>query len=271
MRSSRKLVGTSGDNRGENAGENGRSYGEVVADLAAVYDETRQRISAVASALDDATLQRAVPAAPGWMVRDLVAHLAGDLATVLADDLPVGFFTNFGDAAELAKVNAWTDRMVTERRARPIADVLDEWEALTPKAWAVVAGGADRPGMVSFADAVLTTDAAVHEQDLYGALGVDRARDSAALRVGTSSYIGVLGLRLNDLAPVQFVTPEKTYVAGAGDPAVSARVSRFELFRALSGRRSPDQIRSWEWTVDPDPYLELFYLYGPRSEPIVEP
>ena len=242
-----------------------------MADLAAVYDETRQRITAVIAALDDATLQRPVPAAPDWMIRDLAGHLAGDLAAVLADDLPSSFFANFGDPAEVATLNAWTDRMVTERRARPIADVLDEWETLTPKAWAVVAGAANGPGMVSFADAVLTTDCAVHEQDLYGALGVDQARDSAALRVGTSSYVNVLGMRLNGLAPVQFVTPEKTYLAGAGDPAVSARVSRFELFRALSGRRSPDQIRSWDWTGDPDPYLELFYLYGPRTEPVVEP
>lgn len=241
-----------------------------MADLAAVYDETRQRITAAVAELDDDTLLRPVPAAPGWTVRDLVGHLAGDLAAVLADDLPAGFFANFGDPAEVAQLNAWTDRMVTERRARPIAEVLDEWETLTPKAWAVVAAGANRPGMVSFADAVLTTDAAVHEQDLYGALGVVRARDSAALRVGTSSYVNVLGLRLDGLAPVQFVTPQKTYLAGAGEPGVSARVERFELFRALSGRRSPDQIRAWDWTGDPDPYLELFYLYGPRTEPIVE-
>ena len=242
-----------------------------MADLAAVYDETRQRITAVVSGLDDATLQRPVPAAPGWMVRDLVAHLAGDLAAVLADDLPASFFATCGDPAEVAKLNAWTDRMVTERRGRAIADVLDEWETLTPKAWAVLAERANGPGMASIADAVVTTDAAVHEQDLYGALGVVRARDSAALRVGTSSYVNVLGMRLNGLAPVQFVTPEKTYVAGAGEPAVSARVQRFELFRALSGRRSPDQIRAWDWTGDPEPYLELFYLYGPRTEPVVEP
>src|SRR4051794_392502 len=143
----------------------GPSYGEDVADLAAVYDETRQRITAVVSALDEATLQRAVPAAPRWTIRDVVAHLTGDLAAVLADDLPASFFANFGDAGELVKLNAWTDRMVTERRSRPIADVLDEWEALTPKAWSVLAAGADGPGMASFADGVLTTDVAVHEQD----------------------------------------------------------------------------------------------------------
>jgi hypothetical protein len=171
----------------------------------------------------------------------------------------------------VAKLNAWTDRMVTERRTRPLREVLDEWEALTPKAWAVLAAGADGPGLGSIAEGIVTTDAAVHEQDLYGALGVARERDCAALRVGTASYVGLLGLRLNGLAPVQFVTPEKTYLAGGGEPGVSARVQRFELFRALSGRRSPDQIRSWDWTGDPDPYLELFYLYGPRSEPIVEP
>jgi uncharacterized protein (TIGR03083 family) len=246
-------------------------YGEVVADLAPVYDETRQRITATVSELDDATLQRAVPAAPDWMVRDLVAHLTGDLAAVLADDLPASFFANFGDPAEVAKLNAWTDRMVTERRTRPSADVLAEWEMLTPKAWAVLGARANDAGLGSIADGIVATDAAVHEQDLYGALGVAQARDSAALRVGTTSYVNLLGLRLNGLAPVQFETESKTYAAGAGEPSMTARVERFELFRALSGRRSPDQIRAWDWTGDPDPYLELFYLYGPRTEPVVEP
>src|SRR5436309_13706636 len=88
---------------------------DVMADLAAVYDETRQRISAVVSSLDDTALSRAAPATPGWTIRDLVAHLTGDLAALLANDLPLSFFSSFGDAAEVAKLNVWTERMVDER------------------------------------------------------------------------------------------------------------------------------------------------------------
>ena len=240
-----------------------------MADLAGVYDETRQRISAVVSSLDDAALAGAAPATPGWTVRDVVAHLTGDLAALLASDLPTSFFTSFGDPAEVTKLNAWTERMVVERRTRPIGEVLDEWATLTPKAWSLLASGQADP--LGFADRVLTTDVAVHEQDIYGALDVARERDCAALRIATATYVGVLGVRLDGLGPVQFVTAEKSYQAGDGEPGATARVDRFELFRALSGRRSPDQIRGWDWTGDPEPYLSLFYLYGPRSESLVEP
>jgi uncharacterized protein (TIGR03083 family) len=241
-----------------------------MADLAAVYDEARQRISAVVSALDEPVLQTPAPATPGWTVRDLVAHLTGDLAALLAGDLPAGFFASLGDPAELAKVNTWTERMVVERRTRPVIEVLDEWATLTPKAWSLLSSGG-QVGGVEMADRILTTDIAVHEQDIYGALGVADERDCAALRVATATYVFVLGLRLNGLEPVQFVTPEKTYQGGEGEPAATARVDRFELFRALSGRRSPDQIRGWDWAGDPEPYLPLFYLYGPRTEPLIEP
>jgi uncharacterized protein (TIGR03083 family) len=242
-----------------------------MADLAAVYDETRQRISAVVSSLDAAGLDTPAPATPGWTIRDLVAHLTGDLAALLAGDLPDGFFAGLGDAAEVAKLNTWTDRMVVERRTRPVHEVLDEWATLTPKAWSLLLANEQAPGVLGFADRVLTTDIAVHEQDIYGALDIAGERDCAALRIATSTYVGVLGLRLDGQGPVQFVTAQKTYLAGDGEPTVTAHVDRFELFRALSGRRSPDQICGWHWTGDPDPYLSLFYLYGPRTEQLVEP
>lgn len=240
-----------------------------MADLAAVYDETRQRISALVSALDEATLHTPAPATPGWTIRDVVAHLTGDLAALIAGDLPTSFFGSLGDPAEVEKLNSWTDRMVVERRTRPVVEVLDEWATLTPKAWSLLGPGGEAAGL-AFADRILTTDIAVHEQDIYGALDVARERDCAALRIATATYVGVLGLRLTGQGPVQFLTTEKTYQAGDGEPVASARVDRFELFRALSGRRSPDQIRAWDWTGDPEPYLSLFYLYGPRSQPLVE-
>jgi hypothetical protein len=46
----------------------------------------------------------------------------------------------------------------------------------------------------------------------------------------------------------------------------------YELFRALTGRRSAAQIRSWDWQVDPADYLPLFGL-GPftvRHDDLVE-
>jgi hypothetical protein len=44
----------------------------------------------------------------------------------------------------------------------------------------------------------------------------------------------------------------------------------FELARAVNGRRSPEQIRAFDWEGDPEPFMHLFYPYGPRSEALVE-
>ena len=243
-----------------------------MADLSGVYDETRRRISDFVGSLSEADQDRPVPAAPGWTVHDVVAHLTGDLAAIQTDDFPGSFFAAVGEPDEVAKLNAWAARMVEERRDRPVRDVLTEWEQLTPAVMAMLRGEQPLPsGFPPFVDRVLVTDVAVHEQDIYGALGLVRERDCSALRIGTSTYVAGIWLRLGELAPPRFETGEETYQAGQGEPGATARTGRFELFRALSGRRSPEQIRAWEWSGDPEPYLHLFYVYGPRTEALVEP
>ena len=243
-----------------------------MADVSGVYDETRRRISDFVGSLNEADQDRPVPAAPGWTVHDVVAHLTGDLAAIQTDDFPGSFFAAVGEPDEVAKLNAWTARMVEERRERPVRDVLTEWEQRTPAVMAMLRGEQPLPSRLPpFVDRVLVTDVAVHEQDIYGALGLVRERDCSALRIGTSTYVAGIWLRLGELAPPRFKTDEETYQAGQGEPGATARTGRFELFRALSGRRSPEQIRAWEWSADPEPYLHLFYVYGPRTEALVEP
>ena len=44
----------------------------------------------------------------------------------------------------------------------------------------------------------------------------------------------------------------------------------FELFRALSGRRSLEQIRSFFWEGDAERYLEIFSPFDVPKEPILE-
>jgi hypothetical protein len=162
--------------------------------------------------------------------------------------------------------------MVEERRDRPTRDVLSEWEQRTAAAIEMLRGEQPLPsGLPSFGNRVLITDIGVHEQDIYGAFGAVRERDCSAVRIGTSLYVAGMGLRLDGLDPVRFETDEKTYQAGEGEPGATAKTTRFELFRALSGRRGRDQIGTWQWSADPEPYLRLFYVYGPRAEALVEP
>lgn len=53
--------------------------------VARIYQDTRERITSLLSDLDDAALNTAITACPGWSVRDVVAHLAA-----VADDFGHG-------------------------------------------------------------------------------------------------------------------------------------------------------------------------------------
>ena len=44
----------------------------------------------------------------------------------------------------------------------------------------------------------------------------------------------------------------------------------FELFRAMTGRRSLDQIRAFGWEGEPAPELLVFPIFTPRPTPLVE-
>jgi len=59
-------------------------------------------------------------------------------------------------------------------------------------------------------------------------------------------------------------------VSGPGRPLLLDAAPPFELARAASGRRSPDQIRAYDWDGDPEPFIALFYPYGLRTEALVE-
>ena len=44
----------------------------------------------------------------------------------------------------------------------------------------------------------------------------------------------------------------------------------FELFRALSGRRTIEQVRALAWDGDPEPHLGLFAPYPMPASPLAE-
>ena len=48
-------------------------------------------------------------------------------------------------------------------------------------------------------------------------------------------------------------TEHGSRTVGVGDARSSVRASRFELLRAMTGRRSVAQMRGFEWDGDPDP------------------
>ncbi len=244
-----------------------------MADIADLYEGLRDEISELVSGLEPQELETAVPATPGWCIRDIVAHLAADATYVINGDFPREFFDNFGDAAVVATLNDWTAGQLEERKGRSLEELLQEWKTSGTEVAAMMRGENVWPDdTMVFADRVLLTDATVHQQDIFGALEIERARDSAPIKVGLSGYIATMGWRLAPagIAPLRFDLGEKSYTAGDGEPGATVTAARFELFRAMSGRRSPQQIADFDWDGDPEPYIPYFYPYGIRPDALVE-
>ena len=242
-----------------------------MAEIDEIYESTRASIVDFVSGMSDDDLNRTVPATPDWTVRDVVAHLTGDVVCVLQGDFPTEFFAAFGEPSGLAPLNQWTADQVAERRDRPFQDVIAEWDKVAPDLGALFRGEKPMPpGLPDFMGRVLITDLGVHQQDLYGAFGKTDDRDGLPVKLGTSGYIAMMGWRLSGKGTLHFEAGDKQWTAGDGDPTARVHASRFEFFRALSGRRSMEQLRSWKWEGDPEPFLPYFFPYGVRREALVE-
>src|ERR671918_307887 len=167
-------------------------------DLADVYEHSRIHVSDLVGGLSDEVAEKPVPATPGWRVRDIVAHLSGDLTSLIANDFPAEFFAALGVPEAVAKLNVWTDEHVRSRAERSVSEILDEWEASSKPIVDMMRGHVPWPdGVPWFADRVLVTDLGVHQHDIYGALGIVRDRDAAPVRIGVSGYVAVMDMRLN--------------------------------------------------------------------------
>lgn len=252
--------------------------------LGQAYEDGRQRITALVTQVGTEAGDIQVPACPSWTVHGVVSHLAGICADVMT-----------GNVAGAA-TDGWTDAQVTARRNRPNDAVLAEWDELGPQIAAVVD---DFPGRVG---SQLVTDLASHEQDLRGATRRPGGRDADAVAIGVDFLANVIlqtGMTVLGLGPLVVRTEYETWLVGTGGPPTgepdeawrtallsndplpplvsppvgTLRVSRFELFRSVTGRRSEGQIRSFAWSTDPEPYLPVFG-FGPfslRATELIEP
>ena len=151
--------------------------------------------------------------------------------------------------------NPWTEVQVEARRGRSLAAIIDEWDESGVALEAAFAGGS--------APEQLVFDAVTHEHDLRHAIGRPGAQDHDAIEVGlgflAQAWPFVAGTY--EVPPLRVVFGDREMVVGT-DPQVTLRLSPFETLRALTGRRSLDQIRAYRWGTDPEPWLAAF-TWGP--------
>ena len=220
------------------------------AEIARHYEAAAGRIADLALTLTDDQLDRSVAATPGWTVRGVVAHLAALTTDVLAGRL-TGMPTD-----------DFTDVQVAERAGRSAKELVDEWGPNI----APMCDGA-RAGLIP---PNLAVDALTHEQDIRGTLRLPPVIDADELRFCTTLYASgcAYGVRTRGL-PVLAIRSSDTgfeRLSDDGEPQASVTAPEFELFRVLSGRRSRRQAAGYDWTGNPEPYLDAFSVFGPLPD-----
>ena len=216
------------------------------ADLARMYRETRERLTALVAGLDQKELGAPVPACPGWSVADVIGHLAA-----IPEDALAGRLTGPPSEEETA---AQVDRF----RGRPMAQTLAGWTELAPRFEEVVAAFKVWPAVI---------DVASHEQDIRGAVGRPGARDTEVIREMSGWLLARLSL------PVRLrVTVEdaQIQVGPDGEPVLGLTTTWYEAFRWRMGRRSRDQLAALDWSGDPALVLDHLAIFGPARADVIE-
>lgn len=212
-------------------------------DTTTAHRETRERMTVLLRGLAASDADRPVPACPAWTVQQLASHAVGVSADVLADNL-----TDAGS-------DPWTEAQVAARQDRSLADLADEWDQIGPQVEAAQADGA-LPAQVVF-------DQVTHEHDLRDAIDRPGARDHEAVPIGLTFLEAAWPFVVGgyDVPPLRIVTGGTDMVVG-DDAEVTLHLTPFEALRALTGRRSLNQVAAYDWGVDPAPWIPAF-TWGP--------
>jgi uncharacterized protein (TIGR03083 family) len=190
-----------------------------------------------------------VPSCPGWTTRDVLAHLVG-----LCDDWINQRLDGYATAS-------WTADQVDRYSAFNVKDLLERWSQLAVE-FALLDDHPTLgpPARWAFGDAI------IHEADLRGALAAGHAPHDAVLL----SLAGTVTRWRETLERTQPPTtlilrpmdaPEWTLGPQSHEPPVVVSPTAHELFRALAGRRTEEQVREWQWSRDPDAILRVGLPY----------
>jgi hypothetical protein len=208
-------------------------------DLAA-YEGVRGRVEVLASGLDP---DARVPGCPSWRVRDVVAHLAG-----LCEDWVTGRLDGYAS-------DEWTAAQVVRFEGRSVEEILARWRVAAGE-FARLDPDPDMgpPARWAYGDAVS------HEADLRGVTAASRVPDAevaVALKGAISRWRQVLEATPAPPLLVRMPDVREYWLGRRDDPnAVVVDADGYEVFRALAGRRSRNQISRWAWSADPSVYLD---------------
>ncbi len=173
-----------------------------------------------------------MPATPAWSVRDAVAHVVG-----IAGDLNAQRF-------DVTDPDEWTARQVHERQQATLDDLDVEWQREAE----IFEVGLRLMGYDVGSHFV--GDLLHHASDIHHALGLARIDDHEALVVGLDFYLrschgNLVAQDVGGLVVETSDSPQQRWTLGTGSEVAALKASRYQLFRALGGRRSEHHSARW--------------------------
>jgi uncharacterized protein (TIGR03083 family) len=221
-------------------------------DVGVHYRTSRERFTALIRDLSPDELATAVPSCPGWSVRDVLGHVAG-----ITDDALHGRIKGIPDDAQTAEQ--------VERSAQLSMDeLMTRWETQSPDFQAVLTS-------IGPSIAPAAIDVAAHEQDIRGALGKPGSRYNATIAWALPMMMHGFTRRVENagLPSVRVEVEGEVMAEGVPDGLV-LKISQHEAFRSLLGRRSREQVATYDWSSDPGAVLQVFFTFGPAAENIYD-
>jgi len=226
-----------------------------VPDYESAYRDLRVRVTELLRDAGSDELERFAPATPQWRVRDIAAHLGG-----VCDDIAHGNMDGVGS-------NPWTDAQVAKRADWPIEQLLDDWAEHST---------AIESSLHALHPAIgqMLADAVTHEHDIRGALASPGARDSEALVIGVDWSLPIISARLvrEGSGTLRIEHEVGVEELGEGEPVTRLRADRFELARAMTGRRSRAQMEAMDWDgpLDRSALVLALDVFTPPAADLIE-
>jgi hypothetical protein len=108
-------------------------------------------------------------------------------------------------------------------------------------------------------------DLTTHEQDIRGAVDRPGARDTDEVQFAFE----LVAQRAVEVVPGLRVEADGV-AYGPEDATSTLRGDRFDLYRAMMGRRSPAQLRALDWGGESLAAIDAVAVFGPAPADVVE-
>lgn len=197
------------------------------------YRNSRLRMQEIAASLTNDEANTIVAACPDWTVKDLFSHVTGIAADLGSGRGPTG------------DTQVWVDELVTSRKDRSLASVVDEWNEVGPTFEAAIDNMPKRLW-------TLTYDTVVHEHDLRAAVKKPGDHESEGVKISAALGLKLVKVDLasKSLPAFRAIIDGVEHNVGEGEPELTLTASAFDTLRLLGSRRTLAEIKAANFVGD---------------------